>query len=193
MKKVVGLLLAIMAVAVLAACGSDGGGVVVDPNASASTGQSAQSPQGGAETSGNETAATADTLYYDANGIKIHVYDMADTVLASLSDPNGTFESDSCAYQGKDYFYYYSGFQLTVNDVDGARHVTVITIVDDTVTNPQGVKIGSAEDEMKQLMGDGYTESSGLYTFVEGSTTLQIQVKAGAVASIVYLYTPPKA
>ena len=187
MKRIIGFILTFVAVVGLAACGSDDG-VVVDPNASVE--QSGEVSQGGADVSGAETAAAGDSLYYDANGVMIHPYDEADTVLASLGKPNGTFESASCAYQGMDYFYYYDGFQLTVNDVEGVNRVTTITVVDDTVSIPQGVKIGSKEAEMTQLMGNDYTESSGLYVFVKGDTTLQIQIKEGSVASILYVYTP---
>jgi hypothetical protein len=190
MKKGLYLLLALAMAAILAACGaSNDGGVVVDPNASA--GQSAQSSQGGAKVTGGASAAAEAVLFYEAGGVKVHPYDLADSVLSALGEPLRTFESDSCAYQGKDYFYSYDGFQLTVNEVDGAKHVTAIKVLDDTVSIPQGVKIGSTEDEMKNLMGDDYTGASGMYTFAEGTTTLQIIVKEGAVASIEYLYTPP--
>lgn len=188
MKKIIGFVLALTVLSGLAACSSGDNSVVVDPNAS--TGQSAQVSQGGAEVSGAETAATDDALYYDAKGVKVHPYDEADAVLASLGKPTGTFESASCAYQGMDYFYYYDGFQLTVNDVEGVKRVTTVMVVDDTVSIPQGVKIGSTEAEMVQLMGDEYTESSGLYAFLKGNTTLQIQIKEGTVASILYVYTP---
>ncbi len=192
MRKIIYGLLALAAVAMLAACGSGSEGVVVDPNAS--SGQPAQNSQGGTEVSGGDVTLTSGgLLFYQSGDVKIYPYDLADEVLASLGEPTGTFESASCAYQGMDYFYYYDGFQLTVNDVDGAKHVTVITVADDTVSIPQGVKIGSTEEEMKQLMGDSYTESSGLYVFTELNTTLQITIKEGKVASIVYIYTPPTA
>ena len=192
MKKVVYIVLTLALTVALAACGnSDDGGVIVDPNAS--TGQSAQTSQGGAEISGSTSAAMDDSLYFEANGIKIHPYDLADDVLSALGEPSGTFESASCAYQGMDYFYYYDGFQLTVNDVEGTKRVTTITVVDDTVSIPQGVKIGSTEDEMLTLMGDEYTVSSGLYVFVEDDTTLQIQIKESKVAAILYVYTPQAA
>ena len=192
MKKVGYIIFVLVLAAAMTACqSSDDGGVIVDPNAS--TGQSAQVSQGRAETSGAEFPEEHDTLYFDADGTRIHVYDMADDVLSALGEPGGTFESASCAYQGMDYFYYYDGFQITVNDVDGEKHVTVITVVDDTVSIPQGVKIGSAEDEMRSLMGDDYTVSSGLYVFTEFSTVLQIQIKEGKVAAILYIYTPQTA
>ncbi len=186
MKKVVWFVLALTIAVGLSACGGAGTDVVVDPNAS---GSQAQVSQSGTEVSGAETVATESSLYYDANGVKIHTYDEAEATLASLGTPTGTFESASCAYQGMDYFYYYDGFQLTVNDVEGVKRVTTITVTDDTVSIPQGVKIGTQEADMVEKMGNNFTQSAGLYKFVDGNTTLQIQVKDGSVASILYVYT----
>jgi hypothetical protein len=189
MKKLLWFVLVIALAAGMAACGDSNEGVVVDPNASA--GQPAQSPASASGSAAATTAeALADTLYYDANGVIVHVFDKADDALGSLGEPSGTFEAASCAYQGMDYFYYYDGFQLTVNDIEGTKRVTTITVVDDTVSIPQGVKIGSTQDEMLRLMGSNYTESAGLYAFTEGDTTLQIQIKEGKVASMLYVYTP---
>jgi hypothetical protein len=115
---------------------------------------------------------------------------LGDDVLSALGNPTQTFEAASCAYQGKDYFYYYDGFQLTINELEGTKRVTAITVSDDTVSIPQGVKIGSTQDEMLSLMGNDYTESTGLYSFVEDTTTLNITIKDGKVASIVYMYAP---
>ena len=105
-------------------------------------------------------------------------------MLDALGEPQGTFESDSCAYQGKDMFYYYDGFEVMVNDVDGTLRITGITLADDTVSNPQGVKIGMDMSEALSLMGDpDYPESitvthnGGVYKLVSGSTMLRL--KAG--------------
>lgn len=124
-------------------------------------------------------------LYYASGDTKFGIMDPAEEVLNALGEPvNGTFESDSCAYQGKDYFYYYDGFEVMVNDVDGTLRITGITIADDTVSNPQGVKIGMDMSEALSLMGDpDYPESitvthnGGVYKLVSGSTMLRL--KAG--------------
>jgi ABC-type glycerol-3-phosphate transport system substrate-binding protein len=128
MKKFVIIVLTLALAAALAGCGgSDSGGVVVDPNASA--GQSSQVSQ----SNGSETAAANAALYFESNGVKIRPYDLGDDVLSALGNPTQTFEAASCAYQGKDYFYYYDGFQLTINELEGTKRVTAITVSDDTV------------------------------------------------------------
>lgn len=137
----------------LCACGEQGG-VTVDPNA---------------------VKADYGELYFSANGCDFGIFDEAAPVLEKLGEPTGTFEADSCAYQGKDLFYYYDGFELMVNDVDGVERVTGITVTDDTVANPQGVKIGMDVTEAVELMGMEPKESSGVYSFTVGSCLMRLR------------------
>lgn len=109
----------------------------------------------------------------------------AEDALEALGQPLGAFEADSCAYQGKDYYYYYPGFELTVNEVEGERLVTAITVVDDTVTTPQGLRIGDSEEKLNSLLkGEGTPE--GYYEFVSGFVCLQVQVNEGVITAMVY-------
>ncbi len=155
MKKLTALILAALTAFMLCAC-SDGNG---------------------------DTAETADytpdygELYYASGDVKFGIMDPADSVLSALGDPVSTFESNSCAYQGKDKFYYYDGFELLVNDVDGTERITGITVADDTVQTPQGVKIGMSTDDTLALMdGIEYTQAGDTYRFSVGSTLLRLQV-----------------
>ena len=100
----------------------------------------------------------------------------ADEVLLALGQPIGVFEADSCAYIGKDVFYYYPGFELTVNEVDGQNVITAIAVVDDTVVTPQGLRIYDEEEKLLSILGG--TEENGVYTYESGKTILLIQVRA---------------
>ncbi len=166
MKKTIAFILAAMMLFALCACGGSEG-----------------------EKDKGEESYVADygELYYEANGVKFGVMDYAEAVLEALGEPDGTFESESCAYQGKDYFYYYDGFEVMVNELDGAMRITGITVADDTVQNPQGVKIGMDIEEALSLMGEGYTQNGAVYKYSTGSAVLMI--KAGddnTVAAIEY-------
>lgn len=156
MKKITALVLAMLMTLALCACGGD------DAPSGAETGKDDYSPDYG-------------ELYYVSGEVKFGIMDPAEEVLDALGEPQGTFESDSCAYQGKDMFYYYDGFEVMVNDVDGTLRITGITLADDTVSNPQGVKIGMDMDEALSLMGaPDYPESitvthnGGVYKLVSG-------------------------
>ncbi len=156
MKKIIAAILAAACAFALCACGD-----------------TAEENTGAVQT---EYKADYGRLYYASGDVKFGILDPAETVLAALGEPAGTFESDSCAYQGKDMFYYYDGFELLVNDVDGTERVTGITIADDTVSNPQGVKIGMKIDEALALMdGIEYTQSGDTYKFTVGSTLFRLQ------------------
>ncbi|MDY4143164.1 MAG: hypothetical protein ACI3VM_07230 [Oscillospiraceae bacterium] len=168
MKRIIAVILAVMCAFALCAC----------------------SDNGGAQKTETKTEYEADygELYYASGDVKFGIFDPADEVLSALGEPVSTFESNSCAYQGKDKFYYYDGFEVLVNDVDGTERVTGITIADDTVSNPQGVKIGMKGDEALALMdGIEYTQSGDTYKFTVGSTLFRLQVGAdGTVKAAEY-------
>lgn len=180
MKKLVCVLTVLLIALSFAGCGGSENAMVIDPNATQSQGPNVSAAPAGPD------------LYFESNGVKIRPYDLIDDVVAGLGEPSkGTFDAPSCAYQGMDVFYNYGAFQLTVNDVDGAKHVTVIMVVDDTVSTPEGVKIGQTEDEMKPKLG-GATGDNGLYRVESGKATLQIQIADGKVKSILYTYNKPQ-
>ncbi len=161
-----------LAAALLCLCACGGEAVTVDPNA---------------------VRADYGPLSFEAGGVSFGVFDEAAPVLEKLGEASGEFEADSCAYQGKDKFYYYDGFELMVNDVDGTERITAITVTDDTVSNPQGVKIGMDIDQALGLMAMDYEESTGVYSFVSGSCLMRLRVDSdNAIAAMDYLGSEKK-
>ena len=127
-------------------------------------------------------------LYFEYRGVRIEPMMEAAPVLAALGEPLQAFEADSCAYIGKDLFYWYPGFELTVNEVEGVNRITAVTVADDTVTIPQGLRIYDDEEKLLDILGG--EEMNGLYTYQNGQTMLLIQVKEAEgsrrIASIEY-------
>ena len=166
MMKKASIILAAVMLLILCACG-------------------AEEPQ---PSSAPETSAAYDKLYFASGDVKFGIFDDADSVISALGEPQGTFEADSCAYQGKDYFYYYDGFELTVNDVDGKMLITGIRVSDDTVKTPQGIYIGMPVDEALALLDCEYEQSGEVYRVSEGSTVLLLNVgDDGTLSAIEYL------
>ena len=169
------------------------GVVFVDPNAApAATAAATAAPmsteataapvEATAEPAANATEATAEPepaaapeLYFESRGVRMEPMMEAAPVLSALGDPIGKFEADSCAYIGKDLFYWYPGFELTVNEVEGVDRITAITVADDTVTIPQGLRIYDDEEKLMDTLGGA--EVNGLYTYQNGQILLLIQVK----------------
>ena len=181
------LLLALMGCGGTAQPAEKPGVVYLDPNApAAAQSTAAPAPQGESApiTQGTELpppeqgeeAEPALDLYFESRGVRIEPMMAADPVLSALGEPIGTFEADSCAYIGKDIFYYYPGFELTVNEVEGTNRITAVSVVDDTVITPQGLRIYDEEEKLLSLLGG--TVENGVYTYHSGRTLLLIQVKA---------------
>lgn len=150
----------------LSSCGNDNS-VVIDPNATNSANQKS-------------------SYFFKSADAEISLYMNLSEVERLLGAPTLSYENPSCGYVGMDLFYQYSGFELTINEIDGKKVVTDIFIMDDTVSTPQGLKIGDKEEKISQLMGENYTKDGEAYNYVDGNTLLQIIVNDGAIKSIEY-------
>lgn len=201
MKKGMIWALALVLLACLIGCGGEPaprpaekeGVVYLDPNAVQATAAPTAAPAPAAQPQAAETvpqaaaesaepaaaeepeAEPALELYFESKGVRMEPMMEAAPVLEALGAPMGSFEADSCAYIGKDIFYYFPGFELTVNDVDGQNVITGIAVVDDTVTIPQGLRIYDDEEKLLSILGG--TEENGVYTYQSGKILLLIQVK----------------
>ena len=195
MKKIIAVLLMVMLVMTFAACGAKEEvpaveeAPVVEETPAEKAPAEEETPVAEEKPAEPEPAeGNDDPYYFGTKGIEIRIMDEAGGVLSTLGDPLQTFEADSCAFQGKDYFYYYDGFQLMVNDVDGVMRITSITMVDDTVKAPQGIGIGSKEEDIAPAFGEDYTSASNMYVYRHDTTSLQISVQNGKVSAMVYAY-----
>jgi hypothetical protein len=142
-----------------------------------------------------ETAMPAyEKLYIQLGDLRIGIFDDANIVLSALPPPIGTFEAESCAYQGMDSFYYYDGFQLMVNEIDGARQVTSIGIKDDLFKTPQGVRFGLSRARVKELMAPldlEMIEDGDILQYIDCKTVLKLRFDLDKLVAAEY--TPYKA
>ena len=167
MKKILSILLVIcMALSVCACSGGD-----------------SDAPQKGSDR--ESYSPDYGELYYEANGIKFGIMDYADEVMEKLPEPSGSFENESCAYQGKDTVYYYDGFELTVHKLDGDDRIIGVKLTDDTVQTPQGLLIGMSETDCASVIDGLGGEKTGatVYTVKAGSTALIVGIGSDATVS----------
>ena len=192
MKKLIALVLALVMLLAVTACGapsadssvSNVGGADAPEKIEEQTSEQAEET----EQEQPEEQENNDPYVFNADGVEIRIMDEAEPVLAKLGEAASTFEADSCAFQGKDYFYYYDGYQLMVNDVEGVKRITSITLVDDTVKSPEGVGIGVDEAKITEAFGEPASKTEEMYTYRYNTTSLQISVKSGKVTAMVYAY-----
>lgn len=122
-------------------------------------------------------------LYFEANGVRFGIYDEAEAVLSALPAYRSTFTGETCAFDAADVYYYYSGFQIMTNEIDGVSRITAITVADDTIRTPQGLYIGMAEEDAAEAF-PALQEAD--WNLVDGSATLSVTIVDGAVTGIVY-------
>ena len=167
MKRIAVLLLIIVLLCGCAAKAGEEAAVFVDPNA----------------IRGGEYGE----LYFEADGVRFGIFDEAKPVIDALPAYRSSFTGETCAFDGKDVYYYYSGFQIMTNEIDGVLRITAITVADDTVKTPQGLFIGMPESDAIAACPALFEHNGNL---VDGTAQLSVIVKDGVIASIVY--TPSK-
>lgn len=122
-------------------------------------------------------------LYFEANGARFGVYDETEAVLSALPPYRSTFTGQSCAFETEDVSYFFSGFQITTNEIDGVSRVTAIRLDDDTVKTPQGLYIGMPEADAIAAFPALYEAD---WNLVDGTALLSVTIVDGAVYGVTY-------
>lgn len=148
-------------------------------------GQTEVSVETSAEGQGQQTSDNYTFVYTDSS---ILVNQDVTEVLAQLGDGYKYYESESCAYQGKDKIYTYPFFVIYTYPLDGKDFISSIELKADTVQTQEGIKIGSSKDDVIAAYGDGYEDAGTVIKYTKGITVLSFVIKDGEVTSIVYDY-----
>ena len=178
-------LLALAMILALSACGgkeqpgSSGGG---QPGQSGQTSQPAQ-PGQSAQPDG---AGVAEYVFRSGDTVVSIDQDMAE-VLAALGEPKEYFEAESCAFEGLDKTYTYSGFVITTRPDGEKDFVNSIALTDDSVTTPEGVYIGSPAADVAAAYGQSPGATDTFLPYAKGNTALNFVLSGGKVISIEYL------
>lgn len=176
MKKFLSIILTLVMVAALSACGAESTPEAAAPAAPAAEADNAAAP------------ASGDELYFDYRGTVIAVHAEAAPILAVLGEPMSCTEQPSCAFQGLDRSYYFGSFYLETYEKDGAEYVSGFWFADDTVQTPEGIYIGSTQAEVEQAYGADAFNGTNAYSLRRGDSKLTVILTDGAVSSIQYTY-----
>ena len=148
-------------------------------------GQTTVSVETSGEGQGQQSSDNYTFVYSDAS---VQVNSDITGALAQLGDGYKYFESESCAYQGKDKVYTYPFFVIYTYPLDGKDFIASIELKADTVQTQEGIKIGSSKDDVVAAYGDGYEDAGSVMKYTKGITVLSFIIKDGEVSSIVYDY-----
>ena len=171
MKKIFALVLALMLVMSLAACGGASTPETTEPQAPAVLGP---------------TQPDANSWKYTVRGVDVMMHAEAAPVIEALGEPVSYTEEASCAFSGLDKTYYYGGFYLQTYPMGDEDFVFSLWLVDDSSTTPEGIYIGASQAEVEAADGTEGFNGSNAYILKGTTSTLTIILDGGVVTSIQY-------
>lgn len=176
MKKLTLIVLSMLVIAMLCACG---GG---DTDASKDT-----TPNSTTGTVNNTPNTTPSGHLFTYNDVQFGVDMAAAGVLEKLGPPKDQYTSESCAFGGEDTVYYYNSIQISTNDELGYERIYSIYLEDDLVSTEKGICVGNTADDVKNAYGEPSDKSSDVCLIYEkDGMTLSFNLTDGVVTTILY-------
>lgn len=176
------LLLAVLALLSLAACGGGSEKVIDRQTQPGSAGSDAPMTASNAQA---ETEAAGYVFIY--NGVKIPMDAEASAIVEALGEPASYFEAASCAFEGLDKMYTYGGFELDTYPTEDKDYVSAVVFRDDSVATPEGVMIGDSAEKLQEVYGDPASSADNLVTYAAGSMELRFILEDGVIRSVEYI------
>lgn len=180
MKRLIVLLLVVVLVCTLAACGNNNP-APTKPTGGENTKPSASQPDANENTSGNSDATA---YFFMAGAVKL--VPCAPFDASALPEPSSTFEVPSCAFEGTDKVYNYETYEITAFH-DGEKEVIYsIYLIEPSVTTPEGLAVGDDAADVKKLYGEPQQINGNEWKYTSGDTEFLVMVNKETVISIEY-------
>lgn len=181
MKKVIILMLAIL---LLAGCAKE----TAQPGSDNLQGSDVanEDSYSSDKANGGENNEAGEGFSFQANDVTIPMNVDAAPIIEALGEADSYFEAASCAFQGLDKIYTYSGFEIYTYPNGEKDYISSVYLKDDSVQTDKGIYIGSTFDEVKTAYGEDYAEKSGEYTYTLGQTRLSFLIEEDCVSAITY-------
>ena len=178
MKKFLSILLALVLVLAMAACGD---ATTEDTSKENGDGTGSAQASGGA----TEPAQAQDGFFLTYENVKLMPGNAFDS--AALPEASTVLEVPSCAFEGTDNAYNYEAFELTAYSDGNGEFIYSIYILDANQATDEGLYLGDSLTRAEELYGTDYDnidEVQAIYT--KGNTQLILILQDGNIISIEY-------
>jgi len=183
MKKLIALIILIPAVLLFAACAKDKDTL---PESGQTQNTVKEDVTTEDKTDGVENTQAEEGFSFKINDVVIPMNVDVAPILEALGEADSYFEAASCAFQGLDKIYTYSGFEIYTYPNGEKDYISSVYLKDDSVQTDKGIYIGSSFDDVKKAYGEDYIEKAGEYVYTSGQTRLSFLIEDGYVAAITY-------
>ena len=175
MKKILAIFLCLLMMLTFVAC--DSGEDYDDDNGGS----------GAATTKATESASVK--YYVNVGSVKVELGADADAVITALGTPKATAEVGNCGGQGTLTKYTYASVEVYVLTSGTSKTIDQITLLDDSISTAEGIKIGSTQNDVKTKCKTPTKSSESSYTYTSGNKNLKFNFRDGAVVGIDYMRT----
>lgn len=136
--------------------------------------------------SNNQSEVETGGFLFEYQGVTIPMHAKADNIIKALGESMDYFEAPSCAFQGLDKIFYYSGFELSTYPKEDIDYVSAVNFTDDSVSTKEGISIGSSSEDVIKAYGSNYTSENGSYIYTLGKSKLSFITEEDTVTAITY-------
>ena len=177
MKKLVSIALALCLMLCAVSCSKEKN-PNDDKNGKPNGGQTTEKPNGG--------QATDEVYKFTYNGVEIAMHADAKPVIDALGEPKSYTEEASCAFEGLDKTYYYGNIYIDTYPDGDTDRIKDVWFATDGVTTPEGIYIGSAQDQVEAAYGAAAFNGKNAYELKKGASKFTVILTDGVVSSIQY-------
>lgn len=181
MKKMTAILMVLLMLASLAACGSND----TTPDTTPATDPDAvtQETQGQTEPA-TDPAPAADPYSLTFQGVELVPGAPFDP--AALGEAEFVYEVPSCAIEGTDNVYSYGVLEVTAFDDGTGEVVYSVYMMDANTPTNEGLYIGDDLAAVESIYGTDYTQDGTQLTYRQGDSLLILLIENDMVISIEY-------
>lgn len=180
MKKMIAMLLAVLMMTALTACGEEKP-ETTQPAAQSTTAAAQDTTQPVQDTT---EAPNEEKFFFEYEGVKL--VPGADFDPTALPEADSVFEVPSCAIEGTDNVYSYPPFELTAYNDGTGEVIYSIYLLDPDTPTMEGLYVGDDLTRLTELYGTDYIENDTELTFTKGDTTLNVILDGETIISIEY-------
>lgn len=162
-----------------------GSGSTTASTTAGSTGETTGATSQTSSTAGESTGVPAG-YYFETNGVVIQIDAPAAPILEKLGEPMNYFEAKSCAFDGMDKIYSYSGYEFQTYTLDGVDLIFSIRFLDDSVATREGISLNATLADVTKAYGTDYETSTKQIIFKDEASKLTFLMEDDAVVAIEY-------
>ena len=128
-----------------------------------------------------------DNFYFRAGGVDVAPGMRAEDALDYLGDARSINSSPSCAFDGEERIYSYSGYDVYTEWEDGKEVISRVVLTSDAVSTERGIRIGDSFHDVVVAYGRNYEKKGENIEYDGERCDVQFFFSDGIVTAIKYL------